>query len=121
MSFRDEDPKYKEYKADWALTMNRAYHPGKGTLVSELDNLMLASYRLMRYIKHYLRGKSIDVSSPYIDVPLLPKALKEARKLVEQQNGIISLFKEAEILEAVSKASYRWLSENKQLVEIDGP
>lgn len=119
--WREEDNKYKSLKKAWFEAVRNSYVKGSGIRVDELDNLMLASYRLMKYIKAYLKTQEVDTSYTYIKTPLLPEALKKAMDTVSQKHGVTSLFAEAEALESVSRSAYRWLKDNNKLVEIDGP
>ena len=68
----------------------------------------------MRCIRLYLSGKSVS-TEPTLNIPLLPDALKKARALIERKNGVVSLFIEADSLEALSRAAYRWLKDNDML------
>ena len=83
---------------------------------------MLASYRLQRHIRRHLTTASVEASRNYYvkNIPLLPQAFREAREIIGE-TGPISLFLEMEKIESVSRACFRWLRDNKQLIEIDGP
>lgn len=121
MSFRDEDIKYKALKDSWLKGINKAHHPGKGIVIAEVDNLMLASYRLMQCLRSYLSKKNVDVIGKMdtrIKVPQLPEALRNAREAVGQTNGIVALYFEAEKLEALSRSAYRWLKDNHKLCPV---
>ncbi len=118
MSFRDENENYRALRAEWCSMVNKAHHPGHGILVTEVETLMLVSYRLMRCIRNYLYGKSIGPESPP-DVPPLPDALRNARSLIERKNGVVSLFLEANSLEALSRSAYRWLKANDRLTPLE--
>lgn len=113
--FRDEDDKYKTLKTDWYLAVSKAHHPGKGILISEVDTLMLASYRLQRYIRRHLNA---NTSTPVPRVPPLPEALRKAREVMGEKNRLTGLYLEADALEALSRSAYRWLKENNKLVEM---
>jgi len=116
MSFRDENPKYRELREKFKTVFYRAVIPGKGTRIDEVDNLMLASYSLMRCIREYLRGEKVTAPST-IRVPLLPEAAKDMRYILElKPSTVLSLYHEAEKLEALSRAAYRWLKDNDKLV-----
>lgn len=114
MSFREENPEYIRLKKDWLDTVARAHEPGKGTRVKELDNLMLASYRLHRCIHNYLRHGEPRIDSE-VKVPLFPDALAHARVIVQQLDGLPSMFSEADALEALSRACFIYLKNNNKL------
>lgn len=117
MSIRENDQTYKALRADWRLSINKAHNPGRGILVSEVKPLMLASYRLMKCIRKLLNSNNIEMTSSSVEVPYLPKALTDARDAVEQKRGVTGLYIEANKLEALSRAAYRWLKSNKKLNE----
>jgi hypothetical protein len=119
--WREVDAGYKLLKQSWLAAIKSSYTKGLGIKVDELDNLMLASFRWMKYIKSYLRQQDVDTSYYYVKTPLLPDAIKAAVDAVTHKHGIVSLYAEAEALESVSRASYRWLKDNDKLVEPDGP
>lgn len=116
MSFRDEDNKYKQLRKAWWDVVALAHEEGQGTRIKHLDPLMIASFRLHRHIKYYLRNGAVDVRSSLDKVPLLPAALKRARKVVGRVDGLHSLMSEADALEGLSRACYKWLKDNKKLV-----
>lgn len=115
MTFREEDKKYLRLREEWLVGVNKAHHPGHGIRIDEVDNLMLISYKLQRCIRNYLVKTKIDAPSE-VKVPLLPEALKTARKAVSPAFGVVSLFYEAESLEALSRSAYRWLKANDKLI-----
>jgi len=115
--FRLEDEKYKTLRSAFRAAIHKGYHPGKGIVIDEVDNLMLSSYRLMRHIKFHLNRANINTDN-ILKIPLLPDALKAAKSVTDPGNGITSLFFEAEKLEALSRSAYRWLKDNKKLLEL---
>jgi hypothetical protein len=117
MSFRD-NYRYKQLRKEWWDVVVRAHEDGQGTRIKELDGLMLASFRLHRCIKYYLRNGAVDVRSTLEKIPLLPGALKQARKVVGQVNGLHSLMSEADALEGLSRSCYKWLKDNKKLIKL---
>lgn len=121
MSFREENAAYTRLKVDWEEIVDRAHIQGKGTRTDELDNLMLSSYRLCRCIRSYLRSGATETYGN-VRVPLLPEALRVAKDTVIRRKGdrggLPSLFHEADCLEALSRAAYRWLKDNKKLVRV---
>lgn len=114
MSFREENPQYRQLRKNWWEAIDLAHVVGKGTRIDQLDNLMLASYRLHRCIINYLRHGAVQTASE-VRVPLLPQALKYARKIVGQEDGLASLFCEADALEALSRSCFRWLKDNGKI------
>lgn len=119
MSFREDDNRYRELRAEWCRIVSKAHHPGKGIVIAEVDSLMLISYRMVRHIRKHLNGQNVETLSPNqrIEVPLLPQALKKAREIIENKSGVVALYLEAEKLEALSRSAYRWLKENEKLIE----
>lgn len=123
MSFRDENPDYKRLKSEWEAIVLVAHEKGKGTRIDKLDSLMLSSYRFCRCIRSYLREGAVDVDAEsVVKVPWLPEAIENAKNTIIKRKGDRggrpSLFNEADCLEALSRAAYRWLKDNDKLIEI---
>lgn len=114
MSFREENSNYLRLRKIWWDVVAVAHEPNKGTRIDQLDNLMLASYRLHKCIHNYLRHGEPRIDSQ-IRVPLLPDALKHAKVIVGQTDGLPSMFSEADALEALSRSCFRWLKDNEKL------
>ncbi len=115
MSFREENAVYKALRSDWLEIVNKAHEPGKGIRTADVEVLMLSSYRMMKFIRNYLHGNNVTQTGSSVAVPPLPEALRSARIIVEGKDGLSGLYFEAEKLEAVSRAAYRWLKENNRL------
>lgn len=115
MSFREEDNKYKELVQSFKETVKQAYTP-RGIIFSEIDNLMIKSFRLAKYIRNYLNNSNVLIDT-FVHVPGLPSALDGVRDLLNPKNGIVSLYFEADKYEALSRASYKWLKDNAMLVD----
>ena len=115
--FRDTDEMYKQLRADFMLSFNIAYSPGNGIVVSELDRLMMASYRLQRYIREHLKSQKVEVTLSTAQAPLLFDACKAVLGIMGKKNGVVGLYNEAEKVEALSRSAYRWLKENDKLVD----
>jgi hypothetical protein len=120
MGFREEDSRYRFLRHKWFQAVNKAFHPGKGILVTEVKSLMLASYRLQKYIRKYLSDTKTTTERVSAIIPLLPKALRITKELLEKtttshKDGYVGLFYEADTLEILSRSAYRWLKENDKL------
>jgi len=123
MSFREENYDYLRLREAWLKSVDSAYMPkvnggGGGWRVAQLDSVMLASYRLHKCIKNYLRS-GVEDSISTVCVPLFPTAIKNARRIIEYKKypevGLPGLFHEADVLEALSRACFRYLKTNNKL------
>jgi hypothetical protein len=84
-----------------------------GTDPADLEQLMLSSYRLMKYIRTWLKKKRIDYDEAH-KFPNLYVALEEMSMIsAAAQNHQPSLAVEALKLEAVSRAAYHWMKTYK--------
>lgn len=109
-----EHPTYKKLLADYRVSAIKINHnsPGQNPL-QELDDLMMTSYRLQKFIKANLNSSS--VGGKFVVVPSFGDAFKYAQKVTNQSKGIHSLYVETEALEALSRATYKLLKLNQIL------
>lgn len=72
----------------------------------DLEELVLSSYKMMKYIRRYLKKKKLGFDEGN-KVPTMYKALELAAYASTSQTGSLAI--EADAMEAVSRAGYRWL------------
>lgn len=106
-----QHPKYQKLLAAYRLAAMKINCDAPGANPThELDDLMMTSYRLQKFIKEYL--DSTMVGGRFVRVPYFGDAFKAAQEATDQSKGVHSLFLEAERLEALSRSTYRLLKLN---------
>lgn len=79
----------------------------------DLERLMMASYRLMKHIRSWLKKKKLDYTESNTVPPLYTALERLATIIVYKEDRTLAL--EASALEAVSRACYSWMKINHVL------
>lgn len=92
------------------------WESGECTLLSQkaehLEELMLSSYALMKYIRDWLASQKLPFQQGF-KFPNLYTALELAMAFMQRATGNLAV--EASRLEQVSRAAYHWMKVGKQL------
>jgi len=118
-TFRLQDITYQEKLKRWEDAVEQVWpewKEGECTLISQrpehLEELMLASYSLMKYIREWLTKRRLNFQHGW-KFPNLYVALEQA--IIITQRGTCNLAHEADKLEQVSRAAYHWIKTMKAL------
>lgn len=109
MAFRSNNPQYKNFYTKFGESLAEHYRD-KGS-DEFLEDLMIASYSMMRYLQQHMHTPRLVIKT--VNIPNLHTAIRDCVDLMDNAPEVcVPLVAEAEALEKLSRSAYSILEKS---------